>query len=194
MRELVFGVILAGAAGLGVYFMPLKVPGDGAGYAMGVKDARLLLGKADLREGKLPFGRLDMTVTSPSENVVSFAGSGSFAAIDCRATLSPVDGGVTVATDCNGGSASDGAASSAVDDMHDLAFAEFVDAALDQRDEHKVQMQTTGAVMKNMPKMQKEALKMQRDMAEFQHEMEQDAAYADGEDAEVGSGDDWAAE
>lgn len=191
MRELVFGAILAGAAGLGVYFIPVEAPGGGAGYAMSVKDAKLLLGKADLRAGKMPFGGLDMKVTSPSENVLAFAGRGSFAALDCRATFSPVDGGVTVATDCDGGSASDGAAAPAVDDLHDLAFAEFVDAALDRRafDEGKIQMQSMGVVMKNMPRMQQDALKMQRDMAEMQQEFEQDAAYSD-----IVPADDWAAE
>ena len=173
MRELVFGTILVAAAGAGVYFMPIGAAGGADGYAMSVKDAKLLLGKADLRKGKQPFGGLDMMVTSPSDNVVAFTGSGSFAAIDCRATLKPhEDGGITAETKCSGGSASDGAASSAVGDLHDLAFAEFVDAALDQRpfDENKVQMQSAGAVLKNMPKMQKDALKMQRDISQMEAE------------------------
>lgn len=170
MREVIFGTILVAAAGAGVYFMPLTAPGGGAGYAMSVKDAKLLLGKADLRVGKVPFGRLNMSVTSPSDNVVSFAGSGSHASMDCRVTLNPVEGGITADTNCTGGSASDGAAASTVQDLHNLAFAEFVDAALDRRafDDNKVQMQNTGAVLKNMPKMQKDALEMQREMSQMQ--------------------------
>jgi hypothetical protein len=106
--------------------------------------------------------------------------------MDCRATLNPVEGGITVGTKCSGGSASDGAAASAVEDLNNLAFAEFVDATLDRRpvDDQKIQMQSAGAMFKNLPKMQRDALKMQRDMQKGIDEA--DSASADDTAADEG--------
>ncbi|KPL68010.1 hypothetical protein SZ64_07670 [Erythrobacter sp. SG61-1L] len=175
MREMVFGTILVAAAGLGVYFMPLTSGGEKPAYAMSMGEAKKLLAAADLREGKLPFGRLDVLVTAPAPNVVRYEAGGSFASLDCRAEFTPVgDAGVNVATSCNRSSPSDGAASSMTSDVSELAFAEYVDAALDQRpfNEGKMTALSAGAAMRNLPKMQHEALKMQREISQMQADSE----------------------
>ncbi len=172
MREVIFGTILVAAAGLGVYFMPLTASGEKPAYAMSVGEAKKLLAGADLRKGKEPFGGLDVLVTAPAPNVVRYEAGGSFATLDCRAEFTPVaDTGVNVSTSCKR-AAMDGAAASAAEEMTDVAFAEFVDAALDRRafNEGKVRALSAGAAMRNLPKMQHEALKMQREMNDMQAE------------------------
>ncbi|OJW56635.1 MAG: hypothetical protein BGO57_12085 [Sphingomonadales bacterium 63-6] len=170
MREWVFGIILVGAAAAGVYFVPFRAGGGDAAYAMSMGDARKLLGAADLRRGQEPFGKLDVLVTSPSEDVVRYEAKGSFAALDCRAKFDPVgDNGINVTTSCKR-NAMDGASAKATADMTDIAFAEYVASVLGQRpfNEGLVQAQTMGAVVKQMPAMQHEALKMQREMADLE--------------------------
>ncbi|HTN15133.1 MAG TPA: hypothetical protein VL094_10030 [Sphingomonadaceae bacterium] len=170
MRELIFGTILVAAAGAGVYFMPLRSEAPVAAYAMSVGEAKRMLGAADLRRGKEPFGRLDVLVTAPSPNVVRYEASGSFAALDCRAEMKAVnDAGINVSTSCKR-QAMDGAAASAAAEMTDIAFAEYVDSVLARRpfNEGKVRAQSAGAAMRNLPKMQHDALKMQREISEMQ--------------------------
>ncbi len=167
MREAMFGLILVGAVGAAVWFIPFGGASE-PGYAMSIGEAKLLLAKADLRPGKEPFGRLDMMVTAPTRDVVSFAGSGTFAQIDCRVELTPVGSDhVTAKTGCLRKAPLDGAAASAARDITEIGFAEFVDAALDRRefDEAKLRRVTTAAVLRNMPKMQRDALEMQRQVS-----------------------------
>lgn len=174
MREFIFGTILVSAAGAGVYFMPLKSQAPEAAYALSVGEAKRMLGAADLRKGKQPFGRLDVLVTAPAPNVVRYEATGSFAALDCRAELKPVgDAGINVSTSCKR-EAMDGAAASVAGEMTDIAFAEYVDSILARRpfNEAKITAQSAGAAMRNLPKMQHEALKMQREMSEMQAQEE----------------------
>jgi len=169
MRELVFGTIFVAAAAAGVYFVPLGAfGGGGADYAMSVSEARGLLGKADLRKGKEPFGTLDVLVTSPQANIVRYEAGGTFAALDCRAELTPVgDSGIDVATSCKRSAPSDGAAAPTAEDITGIAFAEYVASVLGKRafNDTKVRNRSAGAVFRNLGDMQRDALNMQRDMA-----------------------------
>jgi hypothetical protein len=189
MREVIFGTILVGAAGLGVYFLPAGTFGGSSGpdYPLTVKEAKMLLAQADLREGKVPFGRLEVQVTSPQTNEVRWQAGGSMAAIDCSARLTPVgDKGVDVTTACTRSGVGDGAAAATSEDITELGFAEFVAAALGKRkfDDAKVNAQASGAVFKNLGQMQRDALKMQRDV-----QQDIDSAEA-ANDADEAAGDD----
>ena len=190
MREVVFGTILVAAAAAGVYFMPAGAFGGGSGpdYPLTVKEAKMLLARADLREGKVPFGRLDVIVTSPQTNQVRYQADGSMAALDCLATLNPVgDKGIDVETSCTHSGAGEGAAAPATNDITEIGFAEFVASALGKRpfDDEKVNAQSAGAVFKNLPKMQRDALKMQRDVQK---------SIDEGNAADEGGADDGAAD
>lgn len=169
MREVIFGTILVGAAGLGVYFLPAGTFGGGSGpdYPLTVKEAKMLLANADLRKGKEPFGRLEVQITSPQANEVRWQAGGSMAAIDCNAKLTPVgDKGIDVTTACTHSGAGEGAAAATTNDITEIGFAEFVASALGRRpfDDAKVNAQASGAVFKNLGQMQRDALKMQHDV------------------------------
>jgi len=189
MREVIFGTILVGAAGLGVYFLPAGTFGGGSGpdYPLTVKEAKMLLAGADLREGKVPFGRLEVLVTSPQTNEVRWQAGGSMAALDCSAKLTPVgDKGIDVTTACTHSGAGEGAAASATNDITEVGFAEFVASALGKRpfDDAKVNAQSSAAVFKNLGQMQRDALKMERDI----HQSIDSAEAAN--DADEAAGDD----
>lgn len=187
MREFVFGTILVASAGAGVYFVPLT-GGDRPDYALSVAEAKQLLAKGDLRKGKAPFGTLEVLVTAPAQNVVRYEAGGTFAAIDCKAELTAVEGGVDVSTDCTRAAAGDGAAASVTEDLTNQSFAEYVASVLGKRpfDERKVAAQNAGAVLKNMPNMQRDALKMQREMSQQSREWEAAEAAGGGFDESVG--------
>lgn len=189
MRGLVFGTILVAAACAGVGYIAYASSG-GADYALSVKEARHLLSSADRRKGKLPFGTLDVLVTAPSSNVVRYQASGPFASLDCSATFTPVEGeGVDVATAC-GRAALDGAGAPAASDITNIAFAEYVASALGERpfDEDMVRAKSAGAVLSNLPKMQRDALRMSREVSEMQQEVDQ------AETSSADAGDDWGAD
>ena len=192
MREFILGAVLVGAVGGGVYYMPFDwFSGSAAGYPLTTRDAMARLANADLRTGKPPFGSLEVQITKPQSNVLEYTGSGSFAQITCRVELSPSgDAHVTAATSCER-TAIDGAAASAANDLTDLAFAEYVDSVLDGRpfDDAKFQAQSAGAVLKNLPQMQKDAMRMSREMGKMQQEWEAEKA-ADAFHAE-GAAPDW---
>ena len=81
----------------------------------------------------------------------------------------------------------EGAAAPATDDITEIGFAEFVASALGKRpfDDEKVNAQSAGAVFKNLPKMQRDALKMQRDVQK---------SIDEGNAADEGGADDGAAD
>lgn len=195
MREFVLGAVLVGAVGGGVYYVPSDwFSGSAAGYPLTTRDAMARLAKADLRTGKEPFGTLEVQITKPQSNVLEYAASGSFAQISCRVELTPSgEARVTAATSCER-TALDGAAASAAEDLTELAFAEYVDSVLDGRpfDEAKVRAQSAGAVLKNLPQMQKDALRMSREMGKMQQEWEAEKA-ADAFHAEEAPAD-WSGE
>lgn len=186
MREFVFGTILVASAGAGVYFVPLT-GGDRPDYAMSVSEAKQLLAKADLRKGKAPFGTLEVLITAPSQNVVRYEAGGTFASLDCKAELNPVEGGVDVSTSCDR-AAADGAAASVAKDLTNQGFAEYVASVLGKRpfDEAKVSAQGAASVLKNMPNMQRDALKMQREMSQQSQEWEAAEAAGGGFDETTG--------
>mgnify|MGYP001070009917 CR=1 FL=1 len=196
MREFILGTVLIGAVGGGVYYMPLDwFSGSAAGYPLTTREAMARLADADLRTGKAPFGTLEVQITKPQSNVLEYTGSGSFAQIKCRVELTPSgETHVTAATSCER-AALDGAAASAANDLTDLAFAEYVDSVLDGRpfDDAKVGAQSAGAVLKNLPQMQKDALRMSREMGERQKEWEAekaaDAFHAEEAPADWSGGD-----
>jgi hypothetical protein len=186
MRELVFGTLIVAAAGAGAWFIPF---GSSAGdYPLTTREAMSRLAAADRRPGKVPFGTLELLVTKPANNILEFAGSGAFAAIECRVELTRADEkSVDAATSCKRAAPVDGAAASAAGEITELGFAEFVDSALDGRpfDDAKFRAQSVGAVFSNLPRMQKDAIRMSREAGEMQREWEQ------AETSTTQYGDDW---
>ena len=129
------------------------------------------------RSPQAPMGTLTITKNSVPAKFISWAGSGSHAALKCTATLSPVDAQHTkVDTACEGGSVSNGAAAGVATHLVQIAMVEQIDSTLRGRpfDKQKVQMASAGAVMQGLPKMESDALTMQRDV-----QKDVDAANAD---------------
>ncbi|WP_066553831.1 hypothetical protein [Croceicoccus bisphenolivorans] len=192
MKEIVLGGVAVFGVGLATFFAPPFKFGTferldtahGPAYTLTTEQAVDRLLTAAPVKGQMPFGNLDLTISKVSADKVRFAAEGAHARFGCTATVFQARrDAVQVKTACTGGgSPSDGAAAPAVDEMKEIGFRELVDSTMQKRpfDNAKVQMQNTGAMMRNLPQMQKDALKMSAETGRMQQEYE-----ADREDAEM---------
>jgi hypothetical protein len=129
------------------------------------------------RSSSGPMGTLDVTKHGEPGKSLTWSGTGAHAAVDCTATLVPLDAQRTqVVTLCGGGGPSEGAAAGMVAKMLQIAMVEQVDSTLRGRpyNKQKIQMQSAGAMLQALPKMEADALKMQHDI-----QQQTDAANAD---------------
>lgn len=191
MKEMLIGGTVVAAVGLSVFFAPEMNfgtmervdPANGPIYSLSPAEVSQKLTGAPIPSGAGPFGTLDVKVTSRKDGVVRYQASGSHARISCKASvLQARSDAIQVVTACDRAAPSDGAAASVGTQITENAFNELVHSTLQGRayDSAKVQMQNSGTVMKNLPQMQKDALKMHGEMNKMAQEM--DEAYQDSAD------------
>ncbi|MBS7670441.1 hypothetical protein [Croceicoccus gelatinilyticus] len=184
MKEMLIGGVVVAAVGLSVFFAPdmnfgtmeRVDPANGPLYSLTPAQVSEKLTKAPLPGSAGPFGTLDVKVTSRKEGVVRYEASGSHARISCKASVHDArSDAIQVLTSCDR-AAADGAAAKLGVEITNNAFNELVHSTLQGRayDRAKVEMQNSGAVMKNLPQMQRDALKMQSDFSKMEREIEQD--------------------
>jgi len=166
MKELFFGLIAAAAVGGGVYYTAAS-----GGYDMSAKEAKAKLMAANAKVENGPFfgiDGMDVTVTSPSDNVVRWAASeDGHPRKSCEAIIKPVsDSEVEVTASCQSIMHSASGQGAVFADMAQADINEFVDAALTGRPYNpKRKMEAgTGSVMKNMGSIMGEGFKNKRDV------------------------------
>ena len=161
MKELFFGLIAAAAVGGGVYYTAAS-----GGYDMSANEAKAKLMAANAKIENGPFfgiDGMDVSVTSPSANVVRWAASkDGFPGKTCEAVIKPVsDSEVEVTASC-------------ASNMHSASGqgAVLSDAALTGRPYNpKRKMEAaTGSVVKNMGSMVGDAFKAKRDIEAMSRE------------------------
>jgi len=164
MKELFFGLIAAAAVGGGVYYTAAS-----GGYDMSAKEAKAKLMAANAKVENGPFfgiDGMDVTVTSPSDNVVRWAASeDGHPRKSCEAIIKPVsDSEVEVTASCQSIMHSASGQGAVFADMAQADINEFVDAALTGRPYNpKRKMEAgTGSVMKNMGSIMGEGFKNKR--------------------------------
>lgn len=131
-----------------------------------------------------PMGNLDIIKHGVEPKSITWSGTGAHAAVDCTATLVPVDAQRTrVDTVCGGGGPSEGAAGGMGAKMIAIAMVEQIDSTLRNRpfNKQKVQMASSASVLQNLPKMESDALQMQRDMQQQAAAHTAESARAEGD-------------
>ena len=116
-----------------------------------------------------PMGTLDITKHASEPSAITWSGSNAHTMVDCTATLTPLDAARTrVDTQCGGGGPSEGAAAGMGAKILQIKMVEQIDSILRGRpyDKQKVEMAGVGLVLRNMPKMQSDALNMSRNEQE----------------------------
>ncbi len=161
-----FMVGVIGVIGFAVYH---RTPDSGHVYNMSVAEAQKKLATTKMvPSGKRPpFYMLDVKISKPNSSSVKWSASGSHAAYECTAKITPEgEAQVRVYESCDGGSPADGAAASTTLEMTQIGMREHVDSTLRDRafNSAGVEAATVGAVMANLPKMQHDALQMDAEM------------------------------
>lgn len=172
MKELFFGLIAAAAVGGGVYYTAAS-----GGYDMSANEAKAKLMAANAKVENGPFfgiDGMDVSVTSPSANVVRWAASkDGFPGKTCEAVIKPVsDSEVEVTASCQSIMHSASGEGAVLSDAAQADINEFVDAALTGRPYNpKRKMEAaTGSVVKNMGSMVGDAFKTKRDIEAMSRE------------------------
>jgi hypothetical protein len=178
--KIVMSIVGAAVLGGGMYLHgPRAEPNV---YPLSFKDTYAKLRKSTVEEteGSKAAG-VTTTISGDPNKYVMWSTRGSHVALDCKAHLIAVDANTTkIIPECEGGSASDGAAAGMVMNMSVNAFIERIDSVMTDRPyDKKLAMGSTAA---SWPKQeianadlfsaQNEALKMQAEMQAQMAEME----------------------
>lgn len=175
------------AVGLSVFFAPEMNlgtiervdPANGPLYSLTPAQVSEKLVNAPLPSSAGPFGTLDVKVTSRKEGVVRYEASGAHARISRKASvLDARSDAIQVVTSCDRAAPSDVAAANLGTQITQNWFTELVHSTLQGRayDRAKVDMQNSGAVMKNLPQMQKDAMRMHSEISKMESEYRESAA------------------
>ena len=129
--NIVYGALLAAAAGVGVYVVAHPQPADE--YPLALGDAYHKLETAQLVHGhKGAFGGLETSISGNGRDQLSWKAGGTFAAFDCTLKLAPLGEARTkVAVSCDGGGG--GAATGLLMTMTRNAVIEQIDSTLKNR-------------------------------------------------------------
>lgn len=175
MREMVFGLLVASGLGAGVFLWPA---GEVAGkvYALSPAQAVQRLMVAPTAAGTPFFGR-DVTAASAGTDYVEFVSEDGVVA--CKADIVPEDDGIMVDASC-GNSPFAGPADHPSGDWDEIAFAEFVDAALERRpfNAAAVNAKAIGSMLESLP-TQEEMLESQREMKQAAEDYEFYGGYSE---------------
>lgn len=181
MRGLLFGGFLAAVGAAAFYFLPVGSLNTGPTYPVSVNDGVKMLSSARPPVGQPPFNSMEIVVSKPATNVVEYEMTEGFSGMKCRVELTSAGEARSYAKpSCQSGAAISGGMAETADELTQVYFAEFVASTLEKRsfDDKLVKMQSAGTVMKNLPKMQKDALRMKREFDQMEADLEA-ADYAD---------------
>ncbi|WP_284126485.1 hypothetical protein [Parerythrobacter aestuarii] len=171
MREILFGAAMVAGVGGAVYLSP------GAGhkvYAMTAQQAIAKVGAADRRYGKAPFYSMDVATRKTDERTLVFESQSSHAGHRCVVVFEEAGEGQVYAESSCGASQTSNAIAGTTLELTEIAFREFVASTLEGRafNEDMVKAANAGAVLKNMPKMQQQALETQRQFEQMEADID----------------------